>query len=722
MTTEDAPAPLPASIPAALATALEAQGYTTLTPVQEAMLAPAHETADLLVSAQTGSGKTVAFGLAIAQTLLGDGGVFEAPGAPLGLVIAPTRELAMQVRRELDWLYAAAGMRTATGVGGMDLRAERRALERGAHLVVGTPGRLRDHISKGVLDLSGIRAIVLDEADEMLDLGFRDDLEFILAAAPEERRTLMFSATVAKGIAELAATYQRDAVRVAVSAPDAQHADIEYQMMLVARDEREHAIINTLLGSDSDSALVFCHTREAVKHLAARLANRGFSAVALSGELAQSERSSALQAMRDGRAQVCVATDVAARGIDLPNLGLVIHADIPGNPATLLHRSGRTGRAGRKGVCVLIVPEHRRAAATRVLSLAKLTATLRTPPTIADIEERYQTDIVAAARTEAPPEEAEAVLVAKLLSEVGPEQLAAAFVRQELKRRPVPEEVTVLPLTLTREKRTRKDRAERTERPERGERLAPGQSFDWSDALEGGGQDRSHQRGRPERGGDFADGAWFTLSLGRKHRADPKWLLPMICKAGGVTKREVGAIRIDETETRFEIAADAAPDFAEQVSRKGALEKGVRIRPQQEGAPEAAAPARKPREPRAADEEAGRPWASDAPTERAADERPFGKKPYGKAQFEKGASDKPPYEKKAYAKKPFDKKPSDNPGPARSDWAKPAGSKPYAKVASAKPKKADKTRPDKDKGKPKPRSKPDGAGAGDAPRARKRPE
>jgi ATP-dependent RNA helicase DeaD len=292
---------MPSTIHRSLASALEVKGYSRLTPVQLEMASGGHGEADLLVSAQTGSGKTVAFGIAISSTLLGDADQFGTAARPLGLVIAPTRELAIQVQRELDWLYAPTGIQTATCVGGMDMRKERRALERGAHLVVGTPGRLRDHISKGALDLGGLRAVVLDEADEMLDLGFREDLEFILGAAPAERRTLLFSATVPRGIAELAKTFQKNAVRIAATASAQQHADIEYQMMLVRRDEREHAVINTLLDSDSSSALVFCHTREAVRHLTARLANRGFSVVSLSGEMAQSERSNALQSMRDGR-------------------------------------------------------------------------------------------------------------------------------------------------------------------------------------------------------------------------------------------------------------------------------------------------------------------------------------------------------------------------------------------------------------------------------------
>ena len=208
-----------------IADALADQGYDTMTPVQEAVTEPALDGADLLVSAQTGSGKTVAFGLAIAPTLLGERTTFGPAAAPLALVIAPTRELAMQVSRELTWLYGKAGAVVTTCVGGMDTRTERRALDRGAHVVVATPGRLCDHIKRNNIDLSDLRAVVLDEADEMLDLGFREDLEFILGESPESRRTLMFSATVPAAIAKLAQSYQRDAQRVSVVSDTKQHAD-----------------------------------------------------------------------------------------------------------------------------------------------------------------------------------------------------------------------------------------------------------------------------------------------------------------------------------------------------------------------------------------------------------------------------------------------------------------------------------------------------------------
>ena len=302
-----------------LARALAERNYDQLTPVQTAVLAPAALDRDLLVSAQTGSGKTVAYGLAIARDLLGDAERFARAAAPLALIVAPTRELALQVQRELAWLYQYADARVVSCVGGMDPRREQRELAAGAHIVVGTPGRLCDHLRRGRLDVSELKAVVLDEADEMLDLGFREDMEFILKTTPDTRRTLLFSATLPRGIVTLAKQFQHQAFRVEVGGDEGGHADIEYRAIRIAAGDVEHAVVNVLRFFESPSALVFCNTRDAVRHLQATLLERGFSVVALSGELTQNERTQALQALRDGRARVCVATDVAARGIDLPN-------------------------------------------------------------------------------------------------------------------------------------------------------------------------------------------------------------------------------------------------------------------------------------------------------------------------------------------------------------------------------------------------------------------
>jgi ATP-dependent RNA helicase DeaD len=420
--------------------ALAARNYTEPTPVQKAVLRPEAAGRDLLVSAQTGSGKTAAYGLTLGEALLGDAQRFDQPRKPLALVVAPTRELALQVQRELAWLLGDAGGRVTACVGGMDIRREQRALSAGAHVVVGTPGRLADHLDQGYLKLTGIRAVVLDEADEMLDFGFREELELLLNATPPERRTMMFSATLPKAILGLAKQYQRDALRMALSAENEPHADIEYRAFLIAPRDTEHAIVNTLRYFDAPGVLVFCATREAVRHLHANLQERGFSAVALSGELKQHERTTALQALRDGRARVCVATDVAARGLDMPELGLVIHADLPQNRQALLHRSGRTGRAGRKGLSLMIVPPRDRWAAERLLESAKIKA-IWTPAPSADAirardEENLVREIVAMA--EAPAEE-DLAAAKVLLEQCSAEQLAAVLVRIRRDVLPAPE-------------------------------------------------------------------------------------------------------------------------------------------------------------------------------------------------------------------------------------------------------------------------------------------
>lgn len=547
--------PFPNTHPA-LARALEAQGYETPTPVQAAVLeAPAG--ADLLVSAQTGSGKTVAFGLAAAGELMGDAERFGAPGAPLGLVIAPTRELALQVSRELGWLYAEAGARVVTCVGGMDTRREQRALAAGSHIVVGTPGRLRDHLERGNLDLSGLTVAVLDEADEMLDLGFREDLEEILDATPAERRTLLFSATIARHVAELARRYQREAVRIDTIRRDEPHRDIEYRAVRVAPNEIEHAVVNVLRYFEAPSALIFCATREAVRHLYGSLRERGFSAVALSGELSQKERSDALQALRDGHARACVATDVAARGLDLPALDLVIHAELPQNKATLLHRSGRTGRAGRKGVSVLLVPYTRQRKAEQLLGAAQVQAIWSGPPLAEEIRERDQQRLLENPLLQEAPSDEDLALGKKLLNGSAPEVIAAALVRLYRSRLPDPEDVFD-------DNRGAAPPPPRAPRPERRERHV----------VEGGA------------------GAWFRMPVGRQDNADPKWLVPLICRLGHVTKKDIGEIRIFDGETVFEISAAAEGRFRGAVSQTA--EGDVPIEPAGDPGARAATPRGRP--------------------------------------------------------------------------------------------------------------------------------
>jgi ATP-dependent RNA helicase DeaD len=543
------------STPAPFARALTERKYEDPTPVQLAVLETKAENRDLVVSAQTGSGKTVAYGLAIAANLLGEAERFSQEASPVALIVAPTRELALQVERELEWLYHYTGARILSCVGGMDPKRERRRLNDGAHIIVGTPGRLRDHLERGVLNIADLKAVVLDEADEMLDLGFREDLEFILEATPATRRTLLFSATMPKTIANMAKRYQRNSLRIEASGGERAHADIEYRAIRVAPNEVEHAVVNVLRFVDATSTIVFCNTRDHVRHLHATLSERGFATVNLSGELSQGERNHALQALRDGRARVCVATDVAARGIDLPNLGLVIHADLPNDAETLQHRSGRTGRAGKKGVSVVLIPLSRRRKAEQMLSAAGVNPVWSGPPQAEDIrkldqQRMLQDPILTQVSSEEDLEMARSVLASR-----SPEEIAAALVRIYRSKLPAAEDV-----------------------------FDPGPGRDFREAKPARREPRASTS-------DPREYTWFRLDIGRKNNADPKWLLPMICRRGKVTKVDIGAIRITDNETRFEIANAAVERFT--IASLVADDEDVKIE-RLNGAPEIARPSRNP--------------------------------------------------------------------------------------------------------------------------------
>jgi ATP-dependent RNA helicase DeaD len=510
------------SVHPVLDAALIARDYNEPTAVQSAVLEPGTQGRDLLVSARTGSGKTVAFGLAAAATLMPDGEL-PPPGPPAALVIAPTRELAIQVQTELAWLYAGASI--VSCVGGMDIRREARSLAAGCTIVVGTPGRLGDHLRRGNLDLAGLRVVVLDEADEMLDLGFQDELKFILDAAPDDRRTLMFSATLPHDIVALAKQYQRNALRIDTVDRSQPHGDIEYRAIAIAGHEAERALVNVLRWYEAPAALVFCATRDATRRLHLALVERGFGAVMLSGELSQHDRTAALDSLRAGRARIGVCTDVAARGLDLPDLDLVVHADLPTNPETLLHRSGRTGRAGRKGVSVLLVPHTKRRRAEQVLSAARVRASWASPPTAEEIasrdRERMLDDPMLAA-----PEGEELAQAQALLASHTPEQVAAALLRLHRSRLPPAEALSPPPVPV---------------QAPRHELATP----------------KSHEP---------ADFVQFRVAVGRRDKADPKWIVPLLCRLGGITKRDIGAIRIFDTDTRFEISRDSATAFAAAVA------------------------------------------------------------------------------------------------------------------------------------------------------------
>ena len=475
---------------------------------------------------------------------------------PRALVITPTRELATQVRTELGWLYGKTKIRIAVFTGGTDVRGDLAQLRPGVDLVVGTPGRLVDLVTRKSLRLDAVRAVVLDEADEMLDMGFREDLETLLAARAatadgprEASRTLMFSATLPDAILSMAARYQKNAVRVDArthqGAGAGGHQDISYVAHLVAMGERIPAVINVLRQHAGVRAIVFGTTRDGVADLHQELVNRGFRAVALSGDRAQSERTRALTALRNGEVDLLVATNVAARGLDLPEVDLVVHADLPLNAEALTHRSGRTGRAGRKGTSVLIATVAERRKAERLFSNARLAYTWTAAPGANELARAAQ-DALAASLLEAAADAAATdagdarELAARLSAEADRDALLVALLRRELARMPTGERLTDVDLRA---------------------RSAP--------PLRGGP--------RPTRG-DFSRGSvLFEVNLGQSQKAEPGWLLPLICRRGGVTRNEVGAIRVGPQSSQFEILGEAAAEYALAAGQTDPRAPHVRI-------------------------------------------------------------------------------------------------------------------------------------------------
>ena len=545
---------LGSELPPALLQTLAARSYEVATPVQAAVLDPAARGRDLLVSSQTGSGKTIAFGAALSATLLeATPPPARVAGAPRALVIVPTRELAAQVREELGWLLAGTGLRLGSFTGGTAVSGDLRALHRGVDLAIGTPGRLVDLMRREKLSLGHLEVVVLDEADEMLDLGFREDLEALLGAAPVERRTLLLSATLPSEIRALARRFQRDALAIdprhtdstpsAFGPPPATvHDDITYVAHLIADDDHLTAMVNLLRASPDARAIVFCTTREGVGALHRELVARGFAATAISGERAQAERDRALDQVRQGEARILVATNVAARGIHLPDVDLIVHADLPLNAESLTHRSGRTGRAGRKGTAVVIASLAERRKAERLLASANVRVPWTAPPSAKHIASAARTQLIdgllaegildAAAETSgdagSQTETGDDDLLAPFRGKLSVEDLARRLLARELARLPAGEKLLPVALSSTG--------------GERGARERPA---------------------RPRAPADFArDSVRFRVNLGGKDQADPRWLLPLICRRGGVTRREVGAIRIGPHETIFEISGEAAADFA----------------------------------------------------------------------------------------------------------------------------------------------------------------
>ncbi len=327
--------------------ALDKHGFDSPMEVQDRVLSTDWNS-DLIVRAKTGSGKTLAFLLPLMQELaIGE-------RTPQILILAPTRELAQQTAAEAEYLGKFLKLNAASLVGGMDIVPQLRTLKHGAAIIAGTPGRVRDHIKRGTLETDGIMAVVLDEGDLMLDMGFREELEDILNALPAGRRWL-FSATMPEEVRELAGQYLNDPITLAVDEEGGQHEDILHRVYMIPSKKRFEGLVDILLWEHPSRSLVFCHTKMESIEIAQRLQDHSFSAAALQGDMTQDERNATLASFKSGSVPCLVATNVAARGLDIEGVSHVIQLGLPDDRETFIHRSGRTGRAGHEGVNIVLL-------------------------------------------------------------------------------------------------------------------------------------------------------------------------------------------------------------------------------------------------------------------------------------------------------------------------------------------------------------------------------
>jgi len=523
----------------ALVEALTALGYEEPTPVQVESIPPLLDGRDLLGQAATGTGKTAAFALPLLQRL---SATAPEPSRPAVLVLVPTRELAMQVAEAFHRYGRAVGARTVPIYGGQSFSQQISVLRRGVHVVVATPGRALDHIRRSTLDLSGISAIVLDEADEMLDMGFADELEAILEAAPAKRQTALFSATLPSRIAKIAERHLDDPVRVLVlseKTPAGALPKVRQTAYVLSRAQKVPALGLVLDLEAPTLALVFCRTRHEVDSLAESLAGRGYRVEALHGGLTQIQRDRVMKRARGATVDVLVATDVAARGLDIEHVTHVINFDVPESPLTYVHRIGRTGRAGREGVAITFAEprEHRLLRSIELLTKQKITSAPL--PTVHDIKAK-RLEITRADIREtiaAGGLDKYRVVVETLAEEFDVMDIAAAAVQLAHQAEAGEEPVEIPPAPAPREKRAKPaGRSEKSEKSERSERTA---------------------RKPAGRGPKMIR---VFIGSGKTSNMRPADLVGAIANEAGIEAQSIGAIEIAEKYSLVELPEELVDD------------------------------------------------------------------------------------------------------------------------------------------------------------------
>ncbi|MFL6674822.1 MAG: DEAD/DEAH box helicase [Massilia sp.] len=527
------------NIPAPIQKALKELGYEAPSPIQAATIPLLMEGRDVLGQAQTGTGKTAAFALPVLSRL------DIKQQAPQALVLAPTRELAIQVAEAFQ-SYAAhlKNFHVLPIYGGQSYGPQLSALRRGVHVVVGTPGRVIDHIQKGSLDLSQLKTLVLDEADEMLRMGFIDDVEQILKQTPEQRQTALFSATMPAPIKRIAKTYLRDPQEVTVAAKTGTAENITQRYWLVAGMQKLDALTRILEAEPFDGMIIFARTKLGTEELASKLQARGFAATAINGDMAQQQRERTIEQLKNGKIDILVATDVAARGLDVERISHVINYDVPSDPESYTHRIGRTGRAGRSGDAILFITPRERGLLKAIERATRQPVSPLTLPTVKAVNDVR----IAKFKEQISVTLAEGGLDAfrALIEEYEREQdvpavdIAAALAR--LARGDVP-------FLLEKPDREAKPASTWEERPERAPRAqAPTYA----------------RKERVARSPDEGMGT-FRIEVGHAHGVKPGNIVGAIANEAGIDAKHIGRIEIYDDFSTLDLPADLPPDLLDHL-------------------------------------------------------------------------------------------------------------------------------------------------------------
>ncbi len=589
-------------VPEVLRSALADRGFTDLTSVQQAVLSVEADGRDLQIASQTGSGKTLALGFVVAPALASD----RVGRGPQVLIIVPTRELAAQVCDELRWLFRDLQDTMVVSVtGGTPVYRDKQTLARRPRVLVGTPGRLLDHIKSNTLHLGGVAELVLDEADQMLDMGFREDLEAILDATEEPRRTHMVSATFPPAALRLAQKYQHNPFMIEGTRLGEANQNISHEGYLVRQKERYDALVHLLLQAEGERTLVFVERRMEALEVAERLADDGFAAMPLSGELVQTQRDRTLAAFRSGKATVLVATDVAARGLDVPDVALVIHSAPPMNAEIYTHRSGRTGRAGKVGTSALFAPPKHKRRVGRLLHEAGVEFRWCQVPSPHEVraqlqaraQERIEAELDAA--LEKGPSPAALAQAQAMLKGRDPVAVLATFLNPRVstpaldsKPHPKPAPIQAPSKSYGKPAHDRPSSGKPSygkpsyDKPQYGR---AGQERTYGGPPSGGSLYANKASGDtgPERyervkpvGGRFGVGRSerFFISHGSNQGATPGRILAAVCRRGEVEGHQIGSIAVHPNACTFDVAEDVAVHFERMAGRRDPRDPNVIIR------------------------------------------------------------------------------------------------------------------------------------------------